>query len=142
MKKNLLTSLLILSFTASTAYSGDTISHGIQGFALHAAVAKLLGADKTTTYTAGAIGGLIGMYPDLAGAYGKVTEHNDDIYRVAHHAPIAISLAPSMKLHLMVDVVFHNPGKGWKPEAWIYETIMIVLDVVIMYYLIKWIENI
>ena len=143
MKKSLFTVILTLLFAANTGFSGDFISHGIQGFALHAAVTKLLGGDKAAVYASGAVGGLLGMYPDLAGAYGNVVKQ--DGYQtnyISHRTAMTVSFTPAVRLHLFVDNIFHDGRKGWKPEAWIYETIMVVLDVVIMYYLVKWIEHI
>lgn len=142
MKKILLTVFLTILFTGNSVFAGDVISHGIQGFALHAVVAKLLGADKASVYTSGAIGGLLGMYPDLAGAYGNVIERDDYVRNyISHRSEMTISFTPAVRLHLWVDSIFHNGRKGWKPEAWIYETIMVVLDVFIVYYLVKWIEG-
>lgn len=132
---------LTLIFSASLANAGDTFSHALQGFMVHAAIAKVCGASKPVTYVFGATGAVLGAYPDLAGAYGNIVLHDRwATYGEAHDASLAISYIPAVRLHLIVDQPFHSRNGGWVAGAWMLETAMIITEGILFYLLIKWIE--
>jgi hypothetical protein len=123
------------------ASADSTVGHGLAGFTLYAGTAKLLGADNQTARTVGYVGAVLGMFPDIAGAYGNIVRRDDwETYRKFHnfdyyqtrYVPLPIAI------HIEVDKVYHRNGGGWNWDRWPVFVVILVAEAVLTYLVWQW----
>jgi hypothetical protein len=131
--------LILILLLASSAKSADTASHGVQGFIMTSRIAEALGASKDVRIWTGVVGGILGMYPDLAGLYGNAVLHDNwKTYTQAHSGKQLIAFLPPVSLHILLDRGFHEQTTdGWTKDAWKWEVVVLVVNIILIYLEIK-----
>jgi len=88
------------------------------------------------------LGFVLGMLPDVIGAYGNIIENDNwKLYRRAHHGDIeqVLRYVPMYSLHLYLDSEMHGEGRRWwryDERLWL-EIVLWVVNVMVIVWLVK-----
>lgn len=90
-----------------------------------------------------AVGGVLGVLPDLLGLYGMIVQRSSALYDSAHHGPLRdhLILIPMYALHLGVDSLTHDPDRqwyGWNVRIWLQVLLWIVNITLIVWFARIW----
>jgi hypothetical protein len=118
----------------TTTQAADTPLHGVQGFTLHYAIAKALGASKEVCAIVGTTGLIFGIMPDLP--YGGWRVHT-------YQSKVGfVNAVPGFALHIGLDMPWHSGsyGKHWAKD-WKLIGLDVILWIVTVYALLKLVEE-
>lgn len=142
MKLNIVLIFTILFVSVSTSKADIIVGHGMAGFSLYAGTAKVCGVNNSTSRIIGYIGAIIGMTPDILGAYGNVMlNDNYRLNHIAHTWRNEMRYISPIALHLYIDELYHIPyesGGGWNYTKWPLFVAVFIIEAVITYFIWVW----
>jgi hypothetical protein len=113
----------------SSLHAEDIVLHGVQGFTLHYAIAKIVTSDKDVLLFSGLTGAIAGILPDAPPS-------NSKLYFQFHYGSEGMRIIPAWALHVFTDRLFHpHYGEGHWGEDWRLVTLDVVLWGVTIYFL-------
>jgi hypothetical protein len=102
---------------------------------------------KVVVLSLAAVGGVLGVLPDLIGLYGFAVRHDHGIlYKSAHHGAVkdVLQYIPMYALHLGVDSFTHDPDiqwYGWNVRIWL-QILLWFANVAVLWWFVRiWKRN-
>lgn len=125
----------------------DTICHGTEGGLMVLVLVRSWISKKALLWVLVGLGMVLGMLPDLIGAYGNIVYHDHwTLYRSAHFGAIkeVMQYVPMYWLHLYLDSLMHGPGHRWwrlGERLWLEVLLWVVNLMVILWVAKRWKRN-